>query len=339
MVRTGRLQVTDAPRPAGPVGLGALRDFVPMEYDPSQYRGSAAHYLIGRPPYSAALGDVLRRELGLDGTGHLLDVGCGPGVLAVQLASLFERVTAIEPDPDMVAEARRHAATNGVAVDVLRARAEDIGGLELPPMRVCTFGQSFHRVTRTPVAEAVYDLLEPGGALVLITHDVDTRPAPRGTGDPPIPHEQIQELITSYLGTDRRSGQRPASSYSSERWEVSLARTRFGAPITVHAPGRGDITRDVEGVISGYLSMSYAAPHLFGNRVDQFVEDLARLLAAHTDTGRFWDWPGDTAICIARKHDKERGTSTHPGVTTSTGPCRGRPDETVQAPRNPGGRR
>lgn len=272
-----------------------------MEYDPTQYLGSASHYLVGRPPYSAELGNVLARELGLDGAGHLLDVGCGPGVLAVQLAPLFEHVTAVDPDPGMIAEARRHASAGGTTIDLRQARAEDIGTLDLQPMRVVTFGQSFHRVDRTPVAELVYDLLEPGGAIVLITHDIDARPAPRGTGDPSIPDREVQELITSYLGPDRQSGSRPAGSYSSERLEVSLAKTRFGEPTTVHAPGRLDITRDVDGVISGYLSMSFAAPHLFGERLDQFVEDLRRVLVARTATGRFWDWPGDTAAIIGRK--------------------------------------
>jgi len=272
-----------------------------MDYDPTQYSGSASHYLVGRPPYSPTLGDVLARDLALDGAGHLFDVGCGPGVLAVQLAPLFDQVTAIDPDPDMIVEARRHATAHGVTVDLRQARAEDIGILELPPMRVVTFGQSFHRVTRAAVAEAVYDLLEPGGAIVLVTHDIDARPQPTGTGDPPIPDKDVQDLITSYLGPNRWSGRRLASSYTSERWEESLAKTRFGVPTTMHAPGRVDITRDVEGVISGYLSMSYAAPHLFGRRFDEFVDDLRRLLTAHTRTGRFWDWPGDTAALIARK--------------------------------------
>lgn len=272
-----------------------------MSYDPSQYLGSAPHYLIGRPPYSAELADVLDRELGLDGCGHLLDVGCGPGVLAIQLAPLFAQVTAIDPDPDMIAEARQHATAHAVTLELRQATAEDIGTLDLPPMRVVTFGQSFHRVTRTPVAEAVYDLLEPGGAIVLISHDIDASPVPAGTGDPSIPDHEVQELIASYLGPDRRSGSRPAGSYSSEPWQVSLAKTRFGESTTVHAPGRVNITRDVDGVIAGYLSMSYAAPHLFGDRLDPFIGDLRSLLTERTETGLFWDWPGDTAALIARK--------------------------------------
>lgn len=273
-----------------------------VDYDPTQYLGSARHYLVGRPPYSAALGAVLAAELGLDGRGRLLDVGSGPGVLAVQLASLFEHITVLEPDPEMLAIAREHAATNGVeAIDYLQATAEDIPDLGLPPMRAVTFGQSFHRTHREPVAEAVYDLLEPGGAIVLIVHDIDAGSAPAGTGDPPIPDEEVQALISRYLGPERRSGQRAAKSFGSERLEATLARARFGPAKSIHAPGRPDITRDVDGVISGYLAMSYAAPHLFGDRFDSFVADLRPLLEARTATGRFWDWPGDTAAIVARK--------------------------------------
>ncbi len=273
-----------------------------VDYDPTQYLGSARHYLAGRPPYSAELGAVLAAELGLDGTGRLLDVGSGPGVLAVQLAGLFEHVTALEPDPEMLEVAREHAAASGVvAVDFVRATAEDIPRLGLPPMRVATFGQSFHRTDRIAVAEAVFSLLEPGGAMVLVVHDLDASRAPAGPGHPPIPDEEVQALISRHLGPERRSGQRPASWFGSERFEETLARTSFGAATIVHAPGQPDITRDVDGVISGYLSMSYAAPHLFGDRLDAFVAELRRLLESRTATGRFWDWPGDTAAIVARK--------------------------------------
>ena len=80
-----------------------------MAPDPLLYEGCAEHYLLGRPPYSDELGAVLMRELGLDGSGTLVDVGCGPGVLAVQLASLFDDVVGLDPDPGMLAEAERHA--------------------------------------------------------------------------------------------------------------------------------------------------------------------------------------------------------------------------------------
>ena len=104
------------------------------------YATAAAHYLRGRPPYSAQLVDVVRAAMDLDGTGTLIDVGCGPGMLAVQLAPLFDTVIGIDPEPAMLAEARRHAAAHFVEVDWIEARAEDLGALQLPAARLVTFG-------------------------------------------------------------------------------------------------------------------------------------------------------------------------------------------------------
>src|SRR3954451_5336969 len=118
----------------------------------------------------------MARELHLDGTGRLLDVGSGPGTLGVQLAPLFDHLTLLEPDPDMLGEARGHATAMGLtAFDFVRATAEELPRLELPPMRVVTFGQSFHRTDRLRAAEAAHAALEPGGSLVLVVHD-PTRP-------------------------------------------------------------------------------------------------------------------------------------------------------------------
>lgn len=273
-----------------------------MEYDPTQFSGTARYYRLGRPPYSAKLREVLARVLGLDGTGHLLDVGSGPGTVGLQLASLFEHVTLLEPDADMLAEARESAATARLTdVDFVKATAEELSRLGLPPLRVVTFGQSFHRTDRGVVAEAVYDALEPGGSMVLIVHD-PTRPAPRQSKEaPPIPHDEVDELIRAYLGPERRSGARLAASYGEERFAETLARTRFGQPRVLYAPGRPDITRDVDGVIAGYLSMSFAAPHLFGSRLEDFIAELRNLLEQRSPTGSFWDWPGDTEIMIATR--------------------------------------
>ncbi len=273
-----------------------------VEYDPTQYLGAASYYLRGRPAYSADLPSVLADELGLDGTGHLVDVGSGPGTVGVQLARLFDHITLLEPDAHMLAEARSHAAAAGVnSVDFVGATAEDLPRLGLTPARVVTFGQSFHRTNRLVVAETVYQLLEPGGSLVLISHD-PTRPAPPApAGTSPIPHEQIRELITTFLNSELRSGNRLVADYSVERFEQTLERTSFGTPRAVFAPGRPDIIRDAEGVIAGCLSMSYAAPHLFGPRLDEFIAALRELLERHSPTGRFWDWPGDTEILIAAR--------------------------------------
>ena len=240
-------------------------------------------------------------ECGLDGTGRLLDVGCGPGVLAVELAPLLDEVVGLDPDIDMLVAAARHAEQAKVAnVQWVQALAEQIPELALGTFRLVTFGQSFHRTEREQVAEAVYDLLEPGGSIVLVAHTIDGRPEPLGPNYPKIPHETIRSLIARYLGDRPRSGQGFAGP-PTDRWEDALGRTRFGRCRQVFAPGRPDIVQDVDGVVANYLSMSFAAPHLFGDRLDVFESEVRQVLAERSPSGIFWDWPGDTEIVIASK--------------------------------------
>src|SRR5690242_10429232 len=113
-----------------------------MTYDPTIYAGTAAYYTRGRPPYSYALAATLAADLGLDGSGGLLDAGCGPGVLAIELAGLFRQVVGLDPDAGMLAEAARRAAAAGITnIRWVQARAEEIPTLQLGMFRLVTFGQ------------------------------------------------------------------------------------------------------------------------------------------------------------------------------------------------------
>ena len=151
---------------------------VEVPYDPTIYRGSAPHYAVGRPPYSLELERTLAETLDLDGRGRLLDAGCGPGILALRLAHLFEQVVGLDPDAAMLAEAARQTAEREVVnVAWVRARAEELPEAAPGPYRLVTFGQSLHWTDEHRVAEVIYDLLEPGGVLALIVHTVGGRPA------------------------------------------------------------------------------------------------------------------------------------------------------------------
>jgi hypothetical protein len=106
--------------------------------------------------------------------------------------------------------------------------------------------------------------------------------------------------VETYLGPTRRAGQGIAP-VRTHRFEDVLVRSRFGAPRAIFAPGIPDLVRDSESVLSGYLSMSSSAPHLFGDRVEDFAGDVRELLRSRSPEGIFWDWPGDTEVILARK--------------------------------------
>jgi hypothetical protein len=202
----------------------------------------------------------------------------------------------------MLEEGRRRAEAAGIRnVRWVEAVAEDIGRLDLGRFRLVTFGQSFHRVDRLPVAETVYNSLEPGGAIAMVSHaDVDTRPRPSGPDYPAVPNDEVHELIRRYIGEPQILNFCPPTT-GDERWEVTIAKTSFGTPRILHAPGVADFVRDVDSVVANYYSMSYAAPPLFGEAREEYEAELRRLLWEHSPEGLFWDWPGDTEIVVAVK--------------------------------------
>lgn len=281
--------------------MGSRRRNESMPYDATRYQGSAAYYAKGRPQYSRALITTLAAEVGLDGLGRILDVGCGPGTLATELADRVEEVIGLDPDGDMLAEGAHRAVEAGTPnIRWVQALAEEIPELGLGRFRLVTFGQSFHWTHRRRVAESVYDILEPGGAIALIDHADAGRPQPSCPGYPPIPHQTIRAILVSYIGT-RRPASQAFASRPADRHEVVLARTRFGSPRRIRCPGRADIIRDIDGVLANYFSTSSAAPHLFGDQREEFEADVRAALLAHSPTGLFWDWAGDTEILLASK--------------------------------------
>lgn len=274
-----------------------------MAYDPSIYRGSAAHYRIGRPPYAPQLDDALREAAALDGAGRLLDVGCGPGTLILRLARYFHEAVGVDPDGDMLLEARAAAdAADPANVRWVQAVAEDLPLAAPGPYRLVTFGQSFHWTDESRVAEAVYDMLEPGGMMALVGHAAAGRPVPRNPGAPPIPHAELEALVTRFLGSTRRAGLGTAALRTRTAQDL-LSDTRFGQAEVVVVPGIPDLIRDSDSIVAGYLSMSWSAPHLYGSRLHQFTDQAHQILDSADPDGMFWDWAGDTEIVVARRRN------------------------------------
>src|SRR5262249_50358551 len=119
-------------------------------------------------------------------------------------------------------------------------------------------------------------------------------PQPPGPPFPPIPHDVIEALLDRYLGPRRRAGA-GLRELSPELHEQVLARTRFGTPHVMYIPGRADVIRDIDSIVARYYSTS------FGAQRAAFEGERRAQLADGSSSGRFWDWPGDTELILARK--------------------------------------
>ncbi len=126
---------------------------------------------------------ALWRELA--GTGPVLDVGAGTGRVALDLAGLGIAVTALDREPELLAELERRAAAEGLAVETVVA---DAGGFDLGDARFAAILVPMQTVQLLPDRAGFFAAarrhLAPGGvvALAIVTHLESFDPA-----DGPLP--------------------------------------------------------------------------------------------------------------------------------------------------------
>jgi len=250
---------------------------VTWEWDETLFGGSAEHYAHGRMPYPPRIVAAMQDAVALDGNQRLLDVGCGPGSLTHLLAPLFAEAVGADADADMVRVAERDAPPNARFV---RARAEDLPA-RLGTFDVITLAQSFHWFETVEVARVLRSMLEPTGTLVHVG-------ATTHAGEGNVPHDEIDALITRWLGTTRRAGRgvRPAGTWGNER--AVLAAAGFHGMREIDVARDESFERSEDTIVDSVFSQSFSAPHLFGERVNEFEAELRALLHGR---GPFYERP------------------------------------------------
>jgi SAM-dependent methyltransferase len=132
------------------------------------FGAAAAAYAEHRPDYAL---DAI--AWALEGRTDVLDLAAGTGALTKDLLAPGRSVTAIEPDPGMLAELRLQAP----GARVLPGRAEAIP-LEDGSVDAVTVATAFHFFDHDLAIPEIARVLRPGGVLVLFYDLDDTDRAP-----------------------------------------------------------------------------------------------------------------------------------------------------------------
>ena len=136
---------------------------------PGRFSTLADIYTTGRPTYPKLLARRVAALLGLNGSQTVLDLGTGPGFLALDFHPFAARVVGIDPEPEMLRVARLNARQAGKEIEFIQGSAADLGP-RFGALHLVTIGRAFHWMERRQVLDVLDGLIPPGGAVALF-HD------------------------------------------------------------------------------------------------------------------------------------------------------------------------
>jgi SAM-dependent methyltransferase len=263
------------------------------------YDGAAWYYARFRPAYPSALERRLTEAFGLDGTGRLLDLGCGPGPVALRLAPLFDQVVAMDPEPDMLREGAEQAKAAAVAtVSWVLGSSEDLAassGLraDIGTFRLVTMGEAFHWMDQAATLEALYDLVDPGGGVAVTA---------RGTPLPLPPmtpwRAAVCRVMREYLGDIRLpwDAEPPAPGTLHQDY---IRASRFEL-LGQHSE-LFEVPWTFDTMLGNLYSMSFCNRGRLGDRADAFERDLRSAVLAVEPSGVLLGEQHEFYLLLARK--------------------------------------
>jgi ubiquinone/menaquinone biosynthesis C-methylase UbiE len=131
-----------------------------------RFETTAQTYAARREPYPPAFFAAAADALGLNGREALIDLGTGPGLLALGFAPYVGRVIGVDPEPAMVAEARSAGAAANIPFPVLEGRAEDLAA-DMGTFDLVTIGRALHWMNREAALAAFDRILAPAGRILI----------------------------------------------------------------------------------------------------------------------------------------------------------------------------
>lgn len=264
------------------------------QFDLSLFQSTAHYYGQYRPTYPAQLFKDIIQRFGLSdswqGSGALLDLGCGTGELALPLVTYFEQIYAWDPDPDMLVETRRNARAALTPRQLRKLKTVQKSSYNLATatektfkaggvgLRLVTIGQSLHWMDQALALRQLRPLIQaaPTNGLVIVSGESDAKQNALSAQKDAL----ILATVQNYLGPKRRAG---ALYYSPTKtsYHDLLLETGYSNPqvsryeyVTPHS---------IDQVVGYIFSLSWASKYQLGDNAVAFEVELraglAKLLA------------------------------------------------------------
>lgn len=230
------------------------------------YTGTAQYYLKYRYGYEPVYYQKLFSECGIDKNSVVLDLACGPGIVALDIAPLVRKVIAADIEDEFLECGKAEAENRGLQnIEWHKLNAEDITTLGRM-VDMIIISHAFHWLNREKVAELAYRMIKPGGAIVIASDNT----SPRWTTP------EVMSLVKELIGEKGNFIMKNYRQNTAKKHAEVLSEAGF--KLNEYIVDCGERTTTPERVLGWYFSTSFANPQILGDKLETFKKEVGALL-------------------------------------------------------------
>lgn len=254
-----------------------------------RFASTASTYEHLRPPYPGEFFRSVAQKLGLSERCALIDLGTGPGLLALGFAPYVGRIVGVDPERAMLEAARQAAARTGQAITLIEGKAETLAS-DIGTFEIVTIGRALHWMDRDATLARLDQLVACDGAIL---------------------------ICASFSATDGRNPWLDGYNDIRRRWSPAQLWEEAGKGTRTHrdlpAFFRGSAfapaelvtvetshTISMQDLAQRTLTYSSSSPEALGDNVDAMLRDVESYLASFSRNGAIAETIISTAQIVKR---------------------------------------
>ena len=231
------------------------------------FASTAEFYSRYREHYLPKFFKTAAEQMALCGDEVLLDVGCGPGLLAIGFAPFVGRCIGLDPEPAMIAAAKVAAEEAAAKVSFITGRFEEFQTDN--SFGVVTIGRTLHWLNQSEALPLLEKIVAESGRILICGASI------------------VEDPISPWLATYNHVRRSWASDTDQGRYQVDarawFASSQFTEVSVISVAECRHVT--IAELIGRALSRSTTSPAILGKRRAAFEADVTAALKPFVEQG------------------------------------------------------